>query len=109
MPTRFRANLLSSGLLLFFFNGKFYVYVYFTTEMGIAKAFPSSGSSGEERGLSCKTQDEVALVVKNPPANTGNIKDVGSIPEMGRSPGGGHGNSLLAWRIPMHRGAWPAT
>ena len=107
---RFRANLLSSGLLFFFFfNSKFYVYVYFTTEMGIAKAFPSLGSFGEERGLSCKTQDEVALEVKNPPANAGNIKDVGSIPEMGRSPGGGHGNSLLAWRIPMHRGAWRAT
>ena len=38
-------------------------------------------------------------VVKNPPANVG---DVGSIPGSGRSPGGGHGNhsSVLAWRIP---------
>ena len=41
-------------------------------------------------------------VVKNLPANPGDIRDVGSIPESGRSPGGGHGNSLqfLAWRIP---------
>ena len=36
----------------------------------------------------------VALVVKNPPANAGEIRDVDSIPELGRSPGGGHGNPL---------------
>ena len=34
----------------------------------------------------------VALEVKNPPANAGDIRDVGSIPGLGRSPGGGHGN-----------------
>ena len=33
----------------------------------------------------------MALVVKNPPANAG---DAGSIPGLGRSPGGGHGNQL---------------
>ena len=45
---------------------------------------------------------QVALVVKNPLANAGNLKDARSIPGSGRSPGGGHGNSLhiLAWRIP---------
>jgi len=32
----------------------------------------------------------VALVVKNPPANAGDIREVGSIPGLGRSPGGGH-------------------
>ena len=32
----------------------------------------------------------MALVVKNPPANAGDIRDVGSIPGSGRSPGGGH-------------------
>ena len=31
-------------------------------------------------------------MVKNPPANAGNIRDAGSIPGLGRSPGGGHGN-----------------
>ena len=36
----------------------------------------------------------MALVVKNPRANTGDIRDVGSIPGSGRSPGGGHGNPL---------------
>ena len=37
---------------------------------------------------------QVVLVVKNPPANVGDIKDLGSIPGLGRSPGGGHGNPL---------------
>ena len=35
---------------------------------------------------------EVALVVKNPPANAGDERDVGSIPWSGRSPGEGNGN-----------------
>ena len=34
------------------------------------------------------------VVVKNPPANAGDIRDVGSIPGLGRSLGGGHGNPL---------------
>ena len=34
---------------------------------------------------------QVALVVKNTPANAGDITDMGLIPELGRSPGGGHG------------------
>ena len=40
-----------------------------------------------------------------------NEGDLGSIPGLGRSPGGGHGNPLhiLAWRIPMDRRAWQAT
>ena len=58
--------------------------------------------------VSCKHQ--VALVAKNPLANTGDIRDTGSIPGLGRSLGDGHGNSsILAWRIPMDRGAWWAT
>ena len=36
----------------------------------------------------------LALVVKNPPANVGDIRDVGSIPGLGRSPGVGNGNPL---------------
>ena len=35
---------------------------------------------------------EVALVVKNTPANAGDERDVGSIPQSGRSPGEGNGN-----------------
>ena len=43
----------------------------------------------------------VAPVVKTPPANAGDTRDVGLIPELGRSPGGGNGNPshILAWKI----------
>jgi len=37
---------------------------------------------------------QVALVVKNPPANAGDIEDPGSTPGWGRFPGGGHGDPL---------------
>ena len=52
----------------------------------------------------------MALVVKNLPANAGNIKDMGSIPGSGRSPGGGHRNPLQCSCLenPMDRGAWRA-
>ena len=36
----------------------------------------------------------VVLEVKNLIANAGDVRDIGSIPRLGRSPGGGHGNSL---------------
>ena len=36
----------------------------------------------------------MALVVKNHPGDAGDIRDVGSTPGSGRSPGGGHGNPL---------------
>ena len=49
-------------------------------------------------------------MVKNPAANEGNVRDVGSISGLGRSPGGMATHSIvLAWRIPMDRGAWQAT
>ena len=50
-------------------------------------------------------------MVKNSPANAGDIKDMGLILGSGRSPGGGHGNSL-EYSYPgncMDRGAWRAT
>ena len=44
----------------------------------------------------------LAQLVRNLPTNAGDIKDTGSIPRLGRSPGGGDGNSssILAWEIP---------
>ena len=47
-------------------------------------------------------------MVKNLPANTGDIRDTGSIPGSGRSPGGGHCNPLQysCLENPMDRGAW---
>ena len=49
--------------------------------------------------------------VKNLPAIAGDIRDMGSIPGLGRSPGGGHGNPLQysCLENPMDRGAWWAT
>ena len=51
---------------------------------------------------------QVALVVKNPPANSGDLRDAGWIPGSGRSPGGGHSNPLKhsCLENPMDRGAW---
>ena len=41
------------------------------------------------------------LMLKNPPANIGDIGNTGLISELGRFPGGGHGNPLqYSWRIP---------
>jgi len=49
-------------------------------------------------------------VVKNPPANAGAIRDLGLIPDLGRSPGEGNGNLLQysCLENPMDRGAWQA-
>ena len=51
-------------------------------------------------------------VVKNPPANAGDARDVGSVPSRsGRSPGGGNGNPLQysCLENPKDRGALRAT
>ena len=47
-------------------------------------------------------------MVKNPPANAGDIRDTGLIPRLGRSPGGGHGKprQYSCLENPMDRGAW---
>ena len=57
------------------------------------------------------TTSQVALVVKNPSANAGDLRDLGSIPGSGRSPGGGHGSPLQypCLENPTDRGAWWAT
>ena len=53
----------------------------------------------------------VALGIKNLPSYAGEVRDVGSIPGLGGSPGGGHGNPLQYSCLgnPMDRGAWRAT
>ena len=49
----------------------------------------------------------MVLVVKNLPASAGDARDAGSIPESGKSPGGGHGNPLQysCLERPLDRGA----
>ena len=53
----------------------------------------------------------MALVVKNPPTNAGDIRDASTIPGLGRSPGRWHGNPLQysCLENSMDRGAWKAT
>ena len=50
-------------------------------------------------------------VVKNLPANSGDVEDVGLIPGLGRSPGGGNGKPLQYSCVDnlLDRGAWRAT
>ena len=53
----------------------------------------------------------MALVVRNPPANAGYVRDAGLIPGSGKSPGEGHGNPLQhsCLENPMDTEAWWAT
>ena len=80
-------------------------------------SFPSPGdlpSPGMEPGSPALQADSlpseppgVALVVKNLSASAGDVKDLGSVPGCGRSPGGGNGNLLCysCLENPMNRGA----
>ena len=54
---------------------------------------------------------QVALVVKKLSASAGDVRDMGSIPRLGRSPGEGHNNPLQysCLEKPMGRRAWQAT
>ena len=61
-------------------------------------------------GYEKRWASQVELVAKNPPANAGDIRDMGLIPGSGRSPGEGH-NSPLQYSClenPMNSGAWQA-
>ena len=51
------------------------------------------------------------LVVKNPPTNAGDLRDTGSVPGLGRFPGGGNGNPLQypCLNNPMDRETWWVT
>ena len=54
---------------------------------------------------------QVALLVKNPSANAGAVRDTGLIPGLGRFPEGRHSNPLQdsCLENPMDKGAWRAT
>ena len=58
-----------------------------------------------------RSTSQLALVVKNPPANAGDIRDADPFPGLGRSPGRGHGNPLQYSCLgnPMDRGVWWTT
>ena len=69
---------------------------------GMAPAL--KGSQELHENLRAFGASQVALVVKNPPAYAGDVRDVGSIPELGRCPGGEHGNPLQCSCLENHRG-----
>ena len=54
---------------------------------------------------------QVALVIKNPPVNAGDRREAGLICGLGRSPGGGNGNSIQYFCLEnaTDRGGWQAT
>ena len=66
---------------------------------------------GKWDGLMNVGVSQVVLVVKNSLVNAGDIRDVGLIPGLGRSPGGEHGNPLQysCPENPMDRGSWWST
>ena len=56
----------------------------------------------------CPRASQVVLMVKNPPANAGDLRDPNAIPGLGRSPGGENGNPLQysCLENPMDWGSW---
>ena len=58
--------------------------------------------------LGMKWASQMALVVKNPPANAGGVRDEGLIPGLGRYPGEGNGTPLQysCLENPTNKGAW---
>ena len=60
--------------------------------------------------LNTSWASQVMIEVMNMPVSAGDVRDVRSIPGLGRSLGGGHGNSLqyLCLENPMDREAWRA-
>ena len=73
----------------------------------IAKERREVKGKGERKRYIQLRASQVLLVVKNLPANSGDLRDTGLIPELGRSPGGGNGNPLQysCLKDPMNRGA----
>ena len=96
------------GFFFFFFKGKQKV-----TVVGLGNICylgrVSLTLASFESWYASQLASQVVLVIKNPPANAGIIRDVGLIPGLGRSPGGGHGNPLQDYlEKRMDRGAWQA-
>ena len=90
-----------------------YIYIYTHTHT-YPLLFGFLSNLGHHRNwgeLPMLWDSQVALVVKNFPANVRDIRYSCSIPGLGRSPGGGHGDSLQysCLKNPMDRGTWQTT
>ena len=70
--------------------------------------FSCADQEKREKTQTTTNTSQVSLVIKNPPAKTGDIRHLGLIPGSGRSLGGGNGNPLqyCCMENPMDRGAW---
>ena len=81
-----------------------YIYVYIYTHIHISFYFYPYIATYMQAF-------QVVLVIKKPPANEGDLREAGSIPGLGRSPGGGHGNPLQYSCLEnlIDKGAWWAT
>ena len=62
------------------------------------------GGTGAEHLSHTLGASHMLLVVKNPPANTADLRDMGSLPGLGRFHGGGHGNPLQYSRLESAHG-----
>ena len=70
--------------------------------------FSYTDQEKREKTQTTTTTSQVALVIKNPPAKTGDVRHLGLIPGSGRSLGGGNGNPLQYSYLEnsITRGAW---
>ena len=114
LSLKYKGNLLSSQLpcllrLLYFQSPGEHQSIVLGLVLLFHKSFHSLFSCFTCCHLCVASQ--VALVVKNLPANAGEVRDSSLIPGSGRPPGGGHGNPLWYSYLenPMDRGAWRAT
>ena len=84
---------------------------WWTAVYGVAQSWTRLKRLSSSSSISDFWASQVALVVKNMPANAEDVRDTGLIPGLKRSPGGGNGNQLQSSCLEnsMDRGAWQAT
>ena len=101
---RFSAWLIQSELIC---SLRFYQAIHARQNLESVSIFASLTFVGFAYCYTRNWISQVALVVKKPPANAGDAIDVGLIPGLGRSPGGGHGTPLQhsCLENPTDRGA----
>ena len=87
---------------LYAINADNFSIKYNSYGLPVVKTLPFSAGS---------TDTQMALVVRNLPANEGDSRESGSAPGLGRCPGGGNSNPLQysPWETHMDRGDWQAT
>ena len=98
------------SLLIFFKSVKRNLDKLFLMSFLLIKSSDSVGNTKKWSLRDHYLASQVALVVKDPPANAEDIRPMGLIPGSGRSPGEGHGSPLQysCLENPMDRGAWQA-